>query len=82
MYFVTTKHAGYCLFCVTQSERAAIALTADQQRVHLLERGTDGYTVRRDVTVAEHSHTAIILRLGPHAEPPSFDAFARLALGN
>mgnify|MGYP001582136736 CR=1 FL=1 len=82
MYFVTTKRAGYCLFCVTQSERTAIALTDDQQHVHLLERSADGYVVRRDIGVAEQSHTAIMLRLGPHDEPATFDTFARLALGH
>ena len=81
MYFVTTKRPGYCMFCVTPSERAAVALTDNQQQVHLLERTADGYTVRREVPVSEQSHTAIILRFGPHAEPASFDAFAKLALG-
>ncbi len=38
MYFVTSKRAGYALFSMTQSERAAIGLTDDQQPVHLLER--------------------------------------------
>ena len=82
MYFVTTKRAGYCMFCVTPSERSAIALTDDQQHVHLLEQSGKDYVVRRDVLVNEHSHTAILLRLGPHPEPPTFDAFAHLALAS
>ena len=64
MYFVTIKRAGYCMFCTTQREAAAVALTEDQQRVHLLERTSDGYVMRREVPVAEQSHTAIMLRLG------------------
>lgn len=76
------KQPGYCMFCVTPSERSAIGLTDDQKSVHLLERTNAEYQVRREVTVQERSHTEIILRLGPHAEPTSFDAFAQLALGN
>ncbi len=79
MYFVTMKRAGYCLFSVTQREAAAIGLTDDQQRVHLLERTSDGYAMRREVPVAELSHTEIMLRLGRHPEPSTFDDFARLA---
>jgi hypothetical protein len=82
VYFVTIKRAGYCMFCVTQSERCAIALTDDQQSVHLLERTPDGYVVRRETPVGQHSHTDIMLRLGPEPEPATFDAFARLALEN
>lgn len=80
MYFVTIKRAGYCMFCTTQREAAAVALTEDQQRVHLLERTSDGYVMRREVPVAEQSHTAIMLRLGRHPEPATFDEFARFAL--
>jgi len=37
VYFVTSKRPGYALFSMTPSERAAIAVTDDQKRVHLLE---------------------------------------------
>ncbi len=37
MYFVTTKHEGYVLFCTTPSERAAVGLT-EHQIVHLFVR--------------------------------------------
>jgi len=46
VYFVTTKRAGYALFCTTPSERAAIGVTDDQQRVHLLARTAAGWEVR------------------------------------
>ena len=36
MYFVTIKQPGYALFSTTPSERAAIGLTEDQKRVHVL----------------------------------------------
>src|SRR5204863_1833858 len=38
VYFVTSKRAGYALFSMTANERAAIGLTDDQKRVHVLER--------------------------------------------
>lgn len=82
MYFVTIKRAGYCLFSMTPSERAAIALTDDQQHVHLLERTNDGWTIRRDWPIAEHSHTELMVRLGRVDEPASVDELARLAVGS
>ena len=80
MYFVTTKRAGYCMFCMTPSERAAIALTDDQKRVHVLERTGAEWTVRRELAVEEHSHTDLMRRLGKHEEPATVDELLRLAL--
>ncbi|HLK12088.1 MAG TPA: hypothetical protein VKW76_11985 [Candidatus Binatia bacterium] len=81
MYFVTTKRAGYALFCMTPSERAAIGVTDDQQRVHLLERAGSTWRVHRDWPMAERSHTEVMARLGAVDEPPTVDELARLALG-
>ena len=81
MYFVTTKRAGYALFCMTPSERAAIALTDDQKRVHVLERTGTTWTVRRDLAVEEHSHTDLLRRLATHDEPSTVDELVRLGLG-
>jgi len=69
MYFVTTKRPGYALFCMTPSERAAIAVTDDQTRVHVLERSGAEWQVAQDWPVGEHSHTDIMTRLGDVAEP-------------
>ena len=81
MYFVTTKRAGYSLFCMTPSERAAIALTEDQKRVHVLEHTGETWTVRHEWPVGEHSHTELMTRLGPHEEPETIEELVRLALG-
>ena len=82
MYFVTSKRAGYCLFCLTPSERAAIALTDDQKRVHLLEREGKDWRVRHDWAVDEHSHTELMSRLAPVDEPATVEQLVRLALGS
>jgi len=81
MYFVTTKRAGYALFCMTPSERAAIGVTDDQKRVHLLARGDGDWRVYRDWPVEEHSHTELMSRLAVREEPASVDELVRLALG-
>ncbi len=81
MYFVTSKHEGYALFCMTPSERAAIGVTMDQQQVHLLERADKSWRVRRSWSMSEHSHTEIMVRLGRVEEPPTLDELERLALG-
>ncbi len=81
MYFVTMKQAGYALFSTTPSERAAIGLTEDQRRVHLLERTGDGWRVVRDWPIEEHSHTELMVRLGGVDEPASIDELVRLAIG-
>jgi hypothetical protein len=82
MYFVTTKRAGYALFSMTPSERAAIALTDDQQRVHLLERSGPEWRVRQEWPVGERSHTDLMTRLATVDEPSSVDDLVRLALGS
>jgi hypothetical protein len=82
VYFVTMKQAGYALFSTTPSERAAIGLTEDQTRVHLLERTGDGWRVVRDWPIEEHSHTELMVRLGRVDEPASIDELVRLALGS
>ena len=81
MYFVTTKRAGYSLFCMTPSERAAIALTDDQKHVHLLERSASEWTVRHEWPVEEHSHTELMLRLADRDEPATVAELVRLVLG-
>ena len=81
MYFVTSKRAGYALFCMTPSERAAIAVTDDQKRVHLLARTAAGWDVRHDWPVAEHSHTELMTRLALLDEPASAADLVRLATG-
>ena len=81
MYFVTTKRAGYVLFCTTPSERAAIGVTDDQQRVHLLARTGEDWRVHREWPVGEHSHTEIMTRLAVHDEPPTLEELVRLAVG-
>jgi hypothetical protein len=81
VYFVTTKRAGYALFCMTPSERAAIGVTDDQQRVHLLERAGDTWRVRHEWPMTERSHTEIMVRLGTVEEPATVDAFVGLVLG-
>ena len=80
MTFVTMKNPGYCLFTTTPSERVAIGLTDDQQRVHLCVRDGKGWKVAHEWPVAEHSHTDVLLRLGRLAtEPASVDEMARVA---
>ncbi len=81
MYFVTSKRPGYCLFCHSPSERVAVGVTDDQQRVHLLERTGTTWDVRRDLAMSEQSHTAILVRLRRVEEPATFAEFARLAVG-
>ena len=69
MYFVTSKRAGYVLFCMTPSGRAAIGLT-EAQKVHLFERVAGGeWRVLREWDVGERSHTDIMLALGEREEP-------------
>lgn len=81
MYFVTSKRAGYALFCMTPSERAAVAVTDDQKRVHLLERSGTAWTVRHDWPIEQHSHTELMSRLAKSDEPATVEELVRLALG-
>jgi hypothetical protein len=80
VYFVTTKRAGYSLFCLTPSERGAIGVTDDQRRVHVLERTGKDWRVVRDWAVEEHSHTDLMSRLAEVEEPASIDELVRLGL--
>ena len=69
MYFVTTKRAGYVLFCTTPSERAAVGLT-EGQMVHLLMREASAdWTVVREWKAADYSHTDFLASLRQHEEP-------------
>ena len=69
MYFVTSKKAGYLLFCMTPSGRAAIGLT-DAQKVQLFEREPGGaWHVLREWDARVRSHTDIMIALGDHEEP-------------
>jgi hypothetical protein len=69
MHFVTSKRAGYVLFCMTPSGRAAIGLTEGQQ-VHLFERSPAGsWQPLREWEAGTMSHTDLMLTLGNHEEP-------------
>jgi hypothetical protein len=69
MYFVTSKLAGYVLFCMTPSGRAAIGLTEGRQ-VHLFQRSPDGtWQSLREWDASLLSHTDLMLALGDHDEP-------------
>jgi hypothetical protein len=81
VYFVTSKRPGYALFSLTPSERAAIGVTDDQKRVHLLERAGAAWSVRHDWPVEEHSHTELMSRLALCEEPATVEELVRLALG-
>ncbi|HZP43468.1 MAG TPA: hypothetical protein VFD84_18415 [Candidatus Binatia bacterium] len=81
MYFVTTKRAGYALFCLTPSERFAVGVTDDQKRVHVLARVEAEWRVTHDWPVEERSHTEVMTRLGRVEEPSSLDELVRIALG-
>jgi len=81
MYFVTSKRPGYALFCMTPSERAAIGVTDDQRRVHVLVRDGGGWRVQHDWPMEEHSHTQLMTRLALIDEPATVDELVRLALG-
>ena len=78
MYFVTSKRPGYALFSMTPSERAAIAVTDDQRRVHLLERTGTSWRVVQDWPVEERAHTDIMTRLGGVEEPATVAELVRL----
>ena len=69
MYFVTSKRAGYVLFCMTPSGRAAIGLT-EQREVHLFRRTAEGtWEPLRVWSTGTVSHTDLMLTLGDHDEP-------------
>ncbi len=81
MYFVTTKRAGYVLFSMTPSERAAIGVTDDQRRVQVLAHEGAEWRVQQEWSVDEHSHTEIMTRLALVDEPATVDTLVRLAVG-
>jgi hypothetical protein len=81
MHFVTTKRPGYAMFCMTPSERAAIGVTDDQQRLHVLERHGSTWKVAYDWPVVARSHTEMMTRLGDVAEPATVADLVRLAGG-
>ena len=69
MYFVTSKRAGFVLFCMTPSGRAAIGL-AEDRRVHLFARQPDGaWRTLKEWDADSLSHTDLMLALGDHEEP-------------
>ena len=80
MYFVTTKRPGYALFSMTPSERAAIAVTDDQRRVHLLERTETSWGVVHDWPVEERAHTDIMTCLAGVDEPATVAELVQLVL--
>lgn len=69
MYFVTSKKAGYVLFCMTPSGRSAIGLS-EGRKVHLFERAPGGeWRILQEWDAAERSHTDIMIALGEREEP-------------
>jgi hypothetical protein len=81
VYFVTSKRPGYALFSLTPSERAAIGVTDDQKRVHVLERTPAGWRVHSDWPVEQHSHTELMTRLALVEEPATAEELVRLGTG-
>ena len=81
MYFVTVKRPGFVLFCLTPSERAAVGLTDDQQRVQVLERRGSEWVMHREWPIDELSHTELMQRLATVDEPATIDALVRIATG-
>ncbi len=81
MYFVTIKQPGYCLFATTPSERFAVGLRDDQYHLHLLAREGSTWRIVRELTVEEHSHTDVMLRLGAGPEPDTVEALVQRATG-
>ena len=71
MYFVTTKRAGYVLFCLTPSERGAVGLT-EKQVIHLLVRASldADWVVLREWSANDYSHTDFMTALH-HVEEPA-----------
>src|SRR5207249_4091374 len=63
------------------SERAAIGMTDDQKRVHVLERTGEEWRIYSDWPVEEHSHTELMTRLALLDEPATVAELVRLATG-
>jgi hypothetical protein len=68
MYFVTTKHEGFVMFCMSPSERFAVGLT-EEQNVRLLERSGGQWKTLREWPSSEYSHTALMAGLRLREEP-------------
>jgi hypothetical protein len=70
MYFVTTNHPGYVLFCMTPRSRAAIGLT-EGGLVRLLRKGQElrEWQTLREWPTSAYSHTDLIAKLGSIDEP-------------
>jgi hypothetical protein len=69
MYFVTSKRAGYVLFCMTPTGRWAIGLTENRE-VHMFQRSPDDtWQTLREWGAGTMSHTDLMLALGEHEEP-------------
>jgi hypothetical protein len=78
MYFVTTKHPDYTLFCMTPSERFAVGVT-ETQVVRLLARGPTGdWAAVREWDGRVFSHTAFMSALHRRVEPEHVDDFLAL----
>jgi len=83
MYFVTTNRAGYVMFSMTPSERAAVGLT-DARVVHLLTRGTRAaeWTVLRSWKASDFAHTDFMVALHGVPEPADPTQLAALLPAN
>jgi len=70
MYFVTTKHPAYVLFCLTPSERGAVGLT-DKQMVHVLVRapGSTEWQVIGEWPASAWPHTSLMVAWHHRPEP-------------
>ncbi|MCK6556110.1 hypothetical protein L6Q96_16255 [Candidatus Binatia bacterium] len=70
MYFVTTKHPGYVLFCLTPSERAAVGIT-EKKNVQVLVRGADRseWEVIGEWPASAWSHTSFMAAWHRRTEP-------------
>jgi hypothetical protein len=83
MYFVTTNRAGYVMFSMTPSERAAVGLTATHV-VHLLTRPTRTaeWVVLRAWNASDFAHTDFMTALHPMSEPADPAQLAALLPAN
>lgn len=69
MYFVTIGRKPYVLFCLTQSERGALALT-DKGIVEILEKSPSGeWQAIAQWDSARYSHTDFMVSLKDVQEP-------------
>lgn len=78
MYFVTTKHPDYVLFCMTPSERAAVGLT-EGKVVRLLVQREGQWEIAREWEAERLSHTDFMVAAGRLPEPKDPLELLRLA---